>query len=211
MSRRLLQLALDVTDVATALKVAVKAAPAVDIVEDGTVLCLAKGVDSMRDLRAVLPGKTLLADIRIARAGEKFANLYFEAGASRVSVVGESGLDVIRGACKAASRFGGGVEVELFPGWNDDDIRGFIDAGVKVIIVHRDTCTPEEDQSVRNQLFRLRDLVPSNSVSITLAGGLNATSLKRFVDCPFDIAVVGSAIVKADDPFAAAQALRAAL
>ncbi|MBT1165634.1 orotidine 5'-phosphate decarboxylase / HUMPS family protein [Bifidobacterium simiarum] len=208
MSGKLLQLALDIDDTAVALKAALAAADAVDIIEDGTVLCLAQGLGSARELRAVFPDKDLLTDIRIARAGGKFARMCFKAGADRVSVVGESGLDVVTSACEVAEEFGGGVEVELYDGWSDEEIHSFIEAGAQVFIVHRNRCDEAENEDVRTQLNRLHALVSDSGVKVTLAGGLNRETLRLFDGCPFDIAVVGSAITKADDPLAAAREIR---
>ncbi|PLS32121.1 3-keto-L-gulonate-6-phosphate decarboxylase [Bifidobacterium margollesii] len=208
MSGKLLQLALDIDDTAVALKAAAAAADVVDIIEDGTVLCLAKGLESARELRAVFPDKDLLTDIRIARAGGKFARMCFEAGADRVSVVGESGLGVVLSACNVADEFGGGVEVELYEGWADEDIREFVNAGVQVLIVHRNRCDEAENKAVREQLQRLHSLVDGTSVKVTLAGGLNRETLRLFDGCPFDVAVVGSAITKAADPLAVAREIR---
>ncbi|MGJ0223687.1 orotidine 5'-phosphate decarboxylase / HUMPS family protein, partial [Streptococcus pyogenes] len=90
-------LALDTRDTATAVAAAHAARDVVDVVEAGTVLVLNDGLAAVRVLRAAFPDHPLVADIRIARAGAKFAGLAFDAGADRVTVVGEAGMPVIEG------------------------------------------------------------------------------------------------------------------
>ena len=90
MTRPLLQIALDKKDLPSALEPLQKAAPNIDIIECGTVLILAEGLDAVRNIRALFPDKLILADIRIAEAGKLLSTMAFEAGASLVSVVSQS-------------------------------------------------------------------------------------------------------------------------
>lgn len=208
MSGRQLQLALDLKDTASALSIAQRTAPVIDIIEAGTVLCLARGLEAVRMLRAAFPESPLLSDIRIARAGAKFATMCFEAGASRVSVVAESGRDVILSACDAAKKFDAAVEAELFDGWTDDNAKSYIDAGIDTLIVHRTKATAEENDDIKAQLDRLDHLTEGTNTKVTLAGGLTMESLPIFSNCHFDIAVCGSAITSAKDPLVAAMQIR---
>ena len=87
MTRPRLQIALDKTDLPSALAPLQRAAPQIDIIECGTVLVLAEGLRAVREIRALFPDKEILADIRIAEAGKLLSQMAFEAGASLVSVV----------------------------------------------------------------------------------------------------------------------------
>lgn len=208
MSTIQLQVALDLTDTATALAITKKTGAVVDIVEAGTVLCLAKGLDAVAELKSIIDHQELLADIRIARAGAKFAQMAFDAGADRVSLVGECDIGVIEDAATLAEEYGTRIEVELFPGWTNEQVKAFIDLDVASLIVHRYTCDAKENENVKKQLSRLAKLTENTGTKITLAGGLNSNSLPIFANCPFDIAVIGSAITKATDPLEEATAIK---
>ena len=79
MTRPALQVALDYTVLNPALDAARRLAGHVDIIEAGTLLCFACGMDAVRALRADHPGRTLVADLKVADAGETLAELAFDA------------------------------------------------------------------------------------------------------------------------------------
>ena len=62
MSVPLLQIALDNITLSGALKSAKAVGDEVDIIEAGTILCLAEGMEAVRCLRALYPEKIILAD-----------------------------------------------------------------------------------------------------------------------------------------------------
>ena len=66
----ILQLALDFVDMHRAVQVAELAVPAgVDWVEAGTPLIKSEGLDAVRELRRLFPGKVIVADMKIMDAG----------------------------------------------------------------------------------------------------------------------------------------------
>ena len=208
MSRVEIQLALDTFTITEALEAAHAAGDAIDIIEAGTVLCLSEGLKAVRALRESFPARPIVADIRIARAGRKFADMAFASGADRVTVVGESGMHVIEGALESARANGGHVEVELWAGWQEHDVRTWVDAGVSHIIAHRSGHFPSsEDDEIRATLVRLEPL-DLGETKVTLAGGLAQGDLAYFQRDNFDVVAVGSAIVKASDPRVAAKSIR---
>lgn len=203
-----IQLALDTGSTVEALTAARAAGDAVDIIEAGTVLCLNDGLHAVRALRAEFPAAPIVADIRIARAGRKFADLAFSAGADRVTVIGESGMRVIEGALRSAEEHGGSVEVELGENWAEREVEEWIDLGVSHIIAHRSGLfAAQDDDDIRETLERLEAISLGNA-RVTLAGGISATDIAYFPRNNFDVVAVGSAIVKASDPGKAARELR---
>lgn len=209
--RTAIQLALDTRDLPSALRAARAAEAFIDVVEAGTVLCLAEGLSAVESLRATFPDKPLVADIRIARAGGKFARMAFSAGADRVTVVGESGLGVVEGALAAAAEAGGEVEVELGPGWTEDDVLSWVAAGARHVIAHRSgSASLREDTAIGATLERLL-AIDLGQARVTLAGGLSIGDLADLTIVGFDTVAVGSAIVGADDPTSAAAQIRQAL
>src|SRR5580693_2117925 len=90
-----LQLALDTLDLVSALGPLQKAAPYLDVIEVGTILCLAEGMHAVRTIRSLFPEKIVLADVRIAEAGGLISKMAFEAGADWVSVVSGATLNTV--------------------------------------------------------------------------------------------------------------------
>ena len=203
-----IQLALDTASTAEALRVATAAAASVDVIEAGTVLVLSDGLGAVRALRSQFPDRPIVAYIRIGRAGKKFAEMAFSAGASIVTVLGECPLDVVEGAVSAAAKVGGQVEVELPANWTPGDVTGWANAGVSTLIAHRSGHhTAAEDDEIRSVLRRLEgcDL---HGMEVTLAGGFAPGDTKHFAGLHYDTVAVGSAIAKAADPAMVAAALR---
>ena len=76
MSRPLLQLALDHTSLQAAQRDVALLADHVDIVEAGTILCLTEGLNAVRALREQCPDKIIVADWKVADAGETLAGIW---------------------------------------------------------------------------------------------------------------------------------------
>ena len=71
MSRPLLQLALDHSSLEDAQRDVTLLKDSVDIVEAGTILCLNEGLGAVKALREQCPDKIIVADWKVADAGEK--------------------------------------------------------------------------------------------------------------------------------------------
>ena len=206
-----LQLALDLTDLDSAVSAARAAAPAIDIVEAGTLLCVAEGMHAVRALRRATPEKTIVADVRIARAGAKIAELAFTAGADWVTVVGEAPAETTAAAVTVAKSHGGEVQIELPDDWTADQARAWRDLGVRQVIYHNTaevgavggTWSADALDTVR-QLAAL-------GFDVTVTGGIDAASVSRFAGLPVAVIIAGRAIAAATDPLAAARDLRAAI
>ena len=73
MSRPLLQLALDHSSLEAAQRDVTLLKDSVDIVEAGTILCLNEGLGAVKALREQCPDKIIVADWKVADAGETLA------------------------------------------------------------------------------------------------------------------------------------------
>lgn len=203
-----LQLALDTNSTTEALHVAEAAIESIDIVEAGTVLILNDGLGSVRELRKRFPDHPLIADIRIGRAGAKFATMAFEAGASIVTVLGDCPFDVVEDAAEIARLYGGTTEIELPPNWEQERLTAWANLGVSTVIAHRTgRYKSVDDDGIRSVLRRLGES-DLGGMKVTLAGGFSVGDSQHYSGLPYDTVAVGSAIVKAADPAAAAARLR---
>ncbi|MDO4899638.1 orotidine 5'-phosphate decarboxylase / HUMPS family protein [Actinomyces sp.] len=208
-----LQIALDTLDQPSALGPLQQAAPYVDIIECGTILILCEGYHSVRNISALFPDKQILADVRIAEAGAKIARLAFEAGADLISCVAGASMTTIEQVCKVAAEFDGEVQVELADEWYDPDrARAWRAVGVQHVIVKR-----SRDREAAGDLsWKAADMdrvdeLADMGFTVTVTGGISAEDLKAFAGRRVGIVIAGRSIVGADDPAAAASALRDAI
>ena len=94
----LLQIAMDYTSLPKALAMATLVAPEVDIIEIGTPLCKAAGVEAIRAMREICPDKLILADFKTPDVGGLEATMAFDAGADMLTVIGGAALPTVKEA-----------------------------------------------------------------------------------------------------------------
>jgi 3-dehydro-L-gulonate-6-phosphate decarboxylase len=212
-ARPRLQIALDKADLPSALGPLQKAAPAVDIIECGTILVLGEGMRAVREIRALFPDKPILADVRIAEAGSIIARMAFEAGASLVSVVAGASMTTVKQVVAVAGEFAGQVQVELADEWYDPDrARQWRDAGVQHVIVKRSRDREAAgDLSWKASDVARVDELAAMGFTVTVTGGVRAEDLPTFAGHPVGIIIAGRSVVGADSPLAAAQALQSTI
>ena len=201
-----LQIALDTASIADALTPLNQAIAQVDVIECGTILILHEGLRAVREIRALYPDATILADVRIAEAGSIIATACFEAGASWVSCVAGASMTTIEQVVAVARRYHGQVQVEL----NDDHYTlekaiQWRELGVDHVIVKRSR--DQEAQGILtwgpHDLERIAEL-KQLGFTVSITGGINPNELDTFADSPVDIVIAGRSILGADDPAAAA-------
>lgn len=114
MSRPLLQLALDHTQLQAAQRDVALLQDHVDIVEAGTILCLTEGLSAVKALRAQCPEKIIVADWKVADAGETLAQQAFSAGANWMTIICAAPLATVEKGHAVAQSCGGEIQMELF-------------------------------------------------------------------------------------------------
>ena len=209
LERPQLQIALDTFDMPSALRPLNAAISQVDVIECGTVLIIAEGLRAVREIRALYPNKTSLADVRIAEAGAVISRACFEAGASWVSVVAGASMTTVEQVVKVAQEFGGEVQIELGETYDPEQAREWRRLGATQVIVHRSRDAEaagkltwgEDDKDRIRQLHQM-------GFKVTVTGGVTAKDLPFFQGVPVGVVISGRGIVKADDPLAAATELR---
>ena len=209
LERPQLQIALDTFDMPSALRPLNAAVSQVDVIECGTVLIIAEGLRAVREIRALYPNKTILADVRIAEAGAVISRACFEAGASWVSVVAGASMTTVEQVVKVAQEFGGEVQIELGETYDPEQAREWRRLGATQVIVHRSRDAEaagkltwaEDDKDRIRQLHQM-------GFKVTVTGGVTAKDLPFFQGVPVGVVISGRGIVKADDPLAAATELR---
>ncbi|ELJ0067818.1 orotidine 5'-phosphate decarboxylase [Shigella flexneri] len=180
MSRPLLQLAPDHSSLEAAQRDVTLLKDSVDIVEAGTILCLNEGLSAVKALREQCPDKIIVADWKVADAGETLATV-------------EKGHTM-------AQRCGGEIQIELFGNWTLDDARDWHRIGVRQAIYHRG-----RDAQASGQQWGEADLARIKALSdigleLSITGGITPADLPLFKDIRVKAFIAGRALAGSANP-----------
>lgn len=208
----LLQVALDYISLPIALAMAVTVAPEVDILEIGTPLCKAAGLEAIRSVRQVCPDKLILADFKTPDVGALEAQMAFDAGADMMTVIGGAALATVEQALGVARKEGKEMMMEL-TGVRDIIARAkqWRQLGVERLVYHR-----EWDEQAAGRQWGDSDLVTVRQLidmgfKVTITGGLNVELLPFFQSLPVSVIICGRGIRETADPRASARQFRLAV
>lgn len=205
-----LQVALDFIELPRALAVARAAVDGgADYVEAGTPLIKSEGLDAVRKLRAMFPGKTIIADLKTMDAGRIETEAAAKAGANVVTVMAAASAGTIRECVEAGRHYGCLVAVDLL---GIADPVAFAkqahDMGVAWLDIH---CPIDDQMRGKDALARLKEIRAVTSLTLAVAGGLNSESAALAAQAGADVIIVGGAITKAVNPQAATADIRKAI
>ncbi len=210
MSEIKLQVALDFVDMHRAEAVA-KAAVAggADYIEAGTPLIKSEGLDAVRRLRELFPGKTIVADMKTMDAGKIETESAAKAGANVITVLGAADESTIRECVEAGRHYGCDVAVDLLG--VVDPIAFAISAaklGIAWLDVH---CPIDAQMQGADPLALLKAIRGETDLTLAVAGGINSETAAPAVEAGAEVVIVGGAITKAVDPQRATEEIRKAI
>lgn len=199
-----LQVALDHSDLPSALADIVAVGAVVDIIEVGTILCLQAGTEAVACMRALYPNKKIVADTKCADAGGTVAKNCREAGADWMTVICCATIPTMKAAAKEVSD----IQVELYGDWTYEQAQRWLDAGISQVIYHqsRDALLAGETWGVKD-LSKVKKLIDMG-FKVSVTGGLDVATLKLFKDVAVYTFITGRGITAAKDPKAAAQSFK---
>lgn len=199
-----LQIALDHSDLASALADVVKVGDIVDILEAGTILCLQAGDEAVRCIRALYPEKKIVADTKCADAGGTVAKNCADAGADWMTVICCATIPTMKAAAKEIEE----VQVELYGDWTYEQAQKWLDAGISQAIYHqsRDALLAGETWGEKD-LSRVKKLIDMG-FRVSVTGGLSVDTLALFAGVEVYTFITGRGITAAENPQAAAQAFK---
>ena len=204
-----LQVAIDLLSTEEALALTAKVAPYIDIIELGTPLIKQEGLAVVTAMKKAHPDKLVFADLKTMDAGELEADIAFKAGADLVTVLGAAGDATIKGAIKAGKAHSKGVVVDTI-GVQDRVKRAqeVTEFGAEFVELHAGL---DEQWADGYSIQVLIDEAARAGVPVSIAGGVNVDNITKVVESGVVVAVAGAAIYGAEDPAAAAKALREAI
>lgn len=206
MTRPLLQVALDNLDLSDALVSTRLLAPELDVIEAGTLLCLAEGRDAIRVLRTLYPENVICADLKIVDAGGELAEMACSQGANWVTVMCNAANATKVNALRAAEAHGADVQIELFGNWTMEEAAEWQKLGLKQVIYHqsRDALNAGGSWGEANMQV-VRDLADMG-LEVSVTGGLAIENLQLFAGIPVKCFIAGRSLRNAADPAAEARA-----
>mgnify|MGYP000016382812 FL=1 len=201
MAKPLLQIALDNNTLSDAIRSISQVGHEVDIIEAGTILCLAEGMEAVRCLRALYPNKIILADTKCADAGGTVAKNCADAGADWMTVICSATIPTMKAALKEVKD----LQVELYGDWTFEHAKQWKEAGLSQAVYHqsRDALLAGEIWGEKD-LNKIRKLVEMG-FKVSVTGGLEKETLKLFKGIDVYTFIAGRGIREASDPAQAAR------
>lgn len=200
------QVAIDLVDKASALRLAGLVRQHADIIEIGTPLIKSEGLSVVRAAKNAFPEIPILADMKTADTGELEARLALDAGADLIGVLGTAGNATIRGAIKAARERNKAVVVDLIS--VPDKIaraREVIGLGAALVEFHS---SADDRDSPEFDFASLLDDAVRSGVPFSFASGVDRSTIAAVQAAGAEIAVIGGAIYQSADPAATIRELR---
>ena len=192
MDRPLLQLAVDATDLETAVNLVETVYPHYDIAEIGTPLIIEEGLRALEVLKSKWPDRQYLADVKIMDAGWLESQSAFRRGADIVTVLALADDKTIQGALEAAEKYGGLIMADLIntpdPAGRARELQAL---GVQIVCVHTAYDVQGGDIDPMADVHSVRK---ATTCQLAVAGGLKLENVDQAVAGGADILVFGGSI-----------------
>ena len=196
MSLPLLQIALDQTDLKSGVEVAAAAANAVDIMEIGTILAFAAGMEAVSTIRKNHPQHIVVCDLKTTDGGAILAKMAFDAGADWLTVSAAAHIATIAACKKVADEYDNReIQIEIYGNWTLDDARDWVKLGIKQAIYHR-----SRDAELAGKGWTEEDLQKMRALSdigleLSITGGIVPEDIHLFKGINAKCFIAGRALV----------------
>ena len=205
--RPIVQISLDVVDVAEAVSTAQMALRAgVDWLEAGTPLIIAEGMHGVRALRERFPDTPIVADLKTMDGGYLEAELMAKAGATHVVVMARAHAETIKVVVKAGRDLGVKVMGDNL-GCPDmvDGAKYLEDLGCDFVIHHigydERRGIAARGERMPSPLDQLREVVAVVKVPVQAVGGLTLEQAVRTPEYGAPLVVLGAPLTIDADAF----------
>ena len=191
MGKPLLQMALDNLKLHEALSATQILAPELDVIEAGTLLCLAEGAEAIQVLRSLYPQKKIVADLKIVDAGAELAQMACQHGADWITVMCNAANATKTKALEAAAKYGSEIQVELFGNWTYQEAKEWQSIGLKQVIYHQSRDALHAGGSWGESNMRVVKELADMGFEVSVTGGLSIDVLPLFQGIPVKCFIVG--------------------
>ncbi|MDF9398892.1 3-keto-L-gulonate-6-phosphate decarboxylase UlaD [Vibrio sp. 1180_3] len=208
MTKPMIQIALDQTDLISAIEVAKNVESFVDVIEVGTILAFAEGMNAVKTLRNNHPDHILVCDMKTTDGGAILARMAFEAGADWITVSAAAHIATI-GACKnIADELGREIQIEIYGNWTFTDAQAWVDLGITQAIYHRSRDAELAGVSWTNEDLEKMRRLSELGLELSITGGIVPEDLYLFEGIKAKTFIAGRALA-GEKGRATAEALRA--
>lgn len=191
-----LQLALDRLTWDECFRIVDQTKENVDWIEVGTGVIKEYGMAIVRKMRELYPDKTIVTDMKTCDAGGHEAKQAFEAGADITTVMALASDLTITDTHDVAQQYNGRVMVDLLEVQDRQRMHELKSLGVELVSLHVGKDKQKEVQ-FDTALF---SLVDDLGLEVTVAGGIDESTLPAIMEKEPDTVIVGSAITKVFAP-----------
>ncbi|WP_392566995.1 3-keto-L-gulonate-6-phosphate decarboxylase UlaD [Utexia brackfieldae] len=207
MTQPMLQIALDQTDLATALEVANNVQSYVDIIEIGTILAFAEGMNAVKQIKKNHPDHIIVCDLKTTDGGAILAKMAFSAGANWLTVSAAAHIATIAACKKVADEYHGEIQIEIYGNWTFEDAKAWRELGIKQAIYHR-----SRDAELAGVGWTAEDLQKMKKLSdlgleLSITGGIVPEDVHLFAEIKAKAFIAGRALT-GDKGKTTAEALR---
>ncbi|MDE1236303.1 3-keto-L-gulonate-6-phosphate decarboxylase UlaD [Vibrio aestuarianus] len=208
MTKPMIQIALDQTDLISAIEVAKNVESFVDVIEVGTILAFAEGMNAVKTLRNNHPDHILVCDMKTTDGGAILARMAFEAGADWITVSAAAHIATI-GACKnIADELGREIQIEIYGNWTFTDAQAWVDLGITQAIYHRSRDAELAGVSWTNEDLEKMRRLSELGLELSITGGIVPEDLYLFEGIKAKTFIAGRALA-GEKGRATAESLRA--
>lgn len=195
-----LQVALDNNTISSAITSIKALGDIVDIIEVGTILCLAEGSEAIKVMRALYPDKIILADTKCADAGKTVAQNCSEAGANWMTVICSASIETMIAANNVVEE----LQVELYGDWTFEQAELWYQSNIKQVVYHQSRDALLSGKSWDNSdLEKIQRLIEMG-FRVSVTGGLDVNTIKLFKGLDVEAFIAGRSLRDATDPKQAA-------
>ena len=212
LSKVAIQVSLDLTTIADALKMAAGAVRAgIDWLEAGTPLILSEGVRSVNALHKEFPKHPIVADLKTMDGGGLEAEMMFDAGATFVVVMSQAHWATVKEVVAMARKKGGKVMADVL---NAPDkvqaARRMEELGVDYITAHLGF---DERRHVAglSALDHLEEIVKAVNIPVQAVGGLSIDQAIESLRLGAKSVVIGAPLAISVERFASTDEFEAIL
>lgn len=200
-----IQLALDRLTKEQCFELAEKTSPYIDWIEVGTGVIKEYGVEILREMKDRFPDKTIVADMKTCDAGKHEALQAFENGADVTTVMGFVADATIQDMLDVAKEKQKQVMIDLLGITDSSRIEVLRNLGADLLNIHI-AIDLQKEVSWSGHHFEFVKTVPDARIAVS--GGIKLENVSFLMQQKPAVLIVGSAITGAENPIAAAKALR---
>lgn len=210
MEKPKLQLALDYVSLKEPLDMVEKVESEVDLIEAGTPLIKAVGMQSILKGLSEVTDKPIVADLKAADVADIEFQVAKEYGATYVTMLGASPIENIEDGLKFANENDLIAVVDLI-GVKDyiEKSKELINMGVKLLGVHCGISEQRQGKTTFSKTREISEAIDGLGGKLVVAGGIKEENINQLEGIKnIEIIIVGGGITGADDPLDAAKSIK---